>query len=418
MGETYKAEVIGVGTELLLGQIANTNAKWISEQLANVGISIFYHQVVGDNLERVISCFEQAANRSDLVFVTGGLGPTEDDLTREAFAKLSNKKLMMNEQVLSTIANYFSRNNRQMTANNRKQAMTFEHSIAIPNPIGTAPGMIVNHKNCMFIFMPGVPREMKKMMEGFVINYLKDQFSLQDVIRSRMLRFIGIGESQLEDKIQTLISNQDNPTIAPLATDGEVAIRLTAKAETAQQANQLIEQKEKELLDVVGNYLYGHDDITIEKAILMLLNEKNQTIAAAESLTGGLFADAMVSNPGASDVFLGSIVSYAMDAKKDVLDVSDTMLDRYGAVSHACAEEMAKKAANKFKSDIAISFTGVAGPNTSQGKEVGTVIISIYFRGAIAQTEEFHFSGDRNFIRRRSVKKGLELLYHLLKKNS
>ncbi|MFB1049505.1 competence/damage-inducible protein A [Paraliobacillus sp. JSM ZJ581] len=417
MGESYNAEIIGVGTELLLGQIANTNAEWISEKLANLGINTFYHQVVGDNMDRVIGCFKEASSRSDLVFVTGGLGPTEDDLTKEAFGKLSNKELVLNEQVLAAISNFFKKNKRQMTTNNHRQAMAFKDAVIIPNSIGTAPGMITTYNGCTFILMPGVPREMKKMMTTFVMDYLKDHFMLQDIIRSRMLRFIGIGESQLEDKIQTIISKQDNPTIAPLATDGEVAIRITAKAETTEQANQLIQQQEDELLQIVGDHFYGYDDRTIEQAVLSLLQEKNQTIAGAESLTGGLFSDAMVANPGASDVFLGSIVSYAVNAKRNVLGVSDTTIENDGVVSRKCAEEMAKKTSDKFNSDIAISFTGVAGPNNLEGKEVGTVFISIYFAKANVQTSEFYFSGDRNYIRKRSVKKGFELLYHLLKNN-
>ncbi|WP_182199222.1 competence/damage-inducible protein A [Paraliobacillus salinarum] len=415
MGVSYKAEVIGVGTELLLGQIANTNAQWISEKLANLGINTFYHQVVGDNLDRVVDCFEAAARRSDFVFVTGGLGPTDDDLTREAFAKLSDKELVLNEQVLNDIATFFKKSKHQMTKNNYKQAMTFEDAVIIPNPIGTAPGMIHTHGDSTFVFMPGVPREMKRMMSTFVIDYFKEKFELMDVIQSRMLRFIGIGESYLEEEIHSIISRQSNPTIAPLATDGEVGVRITAKAETIERANQLIQQTEKELLDIVGSYFYGYDETSIDKAVLSLLNEQNKTIAGAESLTGGLFADALVSNPGSSNAFLGSFVSYAVGAKQDVLGVSEQTVNNHGVVSQQCAEEMATNAANLLSADVAISFTGVAGPEQSEGKEVGTVYISIYADGKVMETNAYHFSGERNYIRKRSVKKGLELLYRYLK---
>lgn len=417
MGVAYKAEVIGVGTELLLGQIANTNAQWISEKLANLGINTFYHQVVGDNLDRVVNCFEAAARRSDFVFVTGGLGPTDDDLTREAFAKLSDKELVMNEQVFNDIEDFFKKSKHQMTENNHKQAMTFEDAVIIPNPIGTAPGMIHAHSNSTFVFMPGVPREMKRMMSTFVIDYFKEKFELMDVIQSRMLRFIGIGESHLEEEIHPIILKQSNPTIAPLATDGEVGVRITAKAETIERANQLIQQTEKELLDVVGSYFYGYDETSIDKAVLSLLKEQNKTIAGAESLTGGLFADALVSNPGSSNVFLGSFVSYTVGAKQDVLGVSEQTVINHGVISQQCAEEMATNAANLLSADIGMSFTGVAGPDESEGKEVGTVYISIYADGNVVETNAYHFSGDRNYIRKRTVKKGLELLYRYLKNN-
>lgn len=417
MTKQYRAEVVGVGTELLLGQIANTNAQWISDRLANIGISVYYHQVVGDNLSRVKAAFQFASERSDLVFVTGGLGPTDDDLTREAFADLTNKELAIDNTVLSAISQYFKKNKREMTENNVKQAKVFSDAIIIPNTIGTAPGMIVPYQTTLFIFMPGVPREMKQMMQGFVMDHLKKELALQEVIISRMLRFIGIGESQLENKIHSIIADQSNPTIAPLASEGEVGVRLTAKASTEQQAINLIEQKENALLAIIGDYYYGRDEETIEQKVLHLLEEKNQTIAAAESLTGGQFADAFVSIPGAGEVFLGSIVSYALGAKEKVLGVSRSLLDKFGAVSGECAREMAKDAAKKFGADLAISFTGVAGPNTTEGKEVGTVYISICNNEQIIRTEACHFSGDRNMIRKRSVKKGLELLYHVLKNN-
>ncbi|GAA5415174.1 putative competence-damage inducible protein [Paraliobacillus ryukyuensis] len=417
MEKTYKAEIIGVGTELLLGQIANTNAQWISDKLADIGLSVYYHQVVGDNLARVERCFDEAKGRSDIVFVTGGLGPTEDDLTREAFASLTGELLELNEDVLTTIHHYFSKNNRQVTANNRKQAMVFPDATIIDNHIGTAPGMIVSYEQTMFIFMPGVPREMKQMMTEFVIPYLKDQLSLEEVISSRMLRFIGIGEAQLETKIQSIVSDQVNPTVAPLASDGEVAVRITAKANTADQANQMIEQKQQEVLAIVGSYYYGYDDVSIETAVLNLLIEKKQTLAAAESLTGGLFADALVSLSGASQVFQGSVVSYSEHVKQAVLNIPRELLVTNGTVSKACAKAMAEQVAKTMRADIAISFTGVAGPNALEGQPPGTVYISIYQANSVIITEKYHFYGDRNYVRKRSVKKGLELLYYLLKNN-
>ena len=412
--KTYNAEIIGVGTELLLGQIANTNAQFISEQLAKTGISIYYHQAVGDNLSRVKDSFKQAATRSDFVFVTGGLGPTEDDLTREAFQALTGKQLEENGQIIEKISNYFKKTNRKMSANNRKQAQIFTDAVIIPNQVGTAPGMIVCYQQSLFIFMPGVPKEMKAMMLNFVLPYLKENFKLENLIKSKMLKFIGISESQLETDVKVLIDKQENPTIAPLASDGEVALRITAKADSEIIADQLIEKAENEIKAQVGHYFYGYDDTTINETVLHMLAEKNLTIASAESLTGGLFADALVSVPGASQTFMGSIVSYEETTKSSVLGVSEHTVNTEGTVSEACAYEMAKQVSIKFDASIGISFTGVAGPDKSEGKEVGTVFISIYQGESRVLTKSFYFPGERDVIRKRTVKKGLELIYYWL----
>lgn len=416
MIKNFQAEIIGVGTELLLGQISNTNAQWISDQLARVGISVYHHQVVGDNLTRTRDAFALAAKRSDIIFVTGGLGPTDDDLTREALQLLTGKELLESETVLATIQDYFSKSNRTMTENNRKQAKVFPDAVVIPNHSGTAPGMIVPYQESYFILMPGVPNEMKKMMEDSVLPYLRENFALKDVIKSKMMRFIGIGESQLETLVRELIDEQSNPTIAPLATDGEVALRITAKANTNRLADQLIEQTENDLKDIVGDYYYGADQMTINEAVCSLLKTQGLSISAAESLTGGKFADAIVSIPGASTVFEGSIVSYTPNAKQSVLGVSNKTIVDFGVVSEWCALEMAKQAKSKFDTDIGISFTGVAGPNSLENKQVGTVYISIYQTESNYLTKCFHFSKNRELIRERSVKKGLELLYNWLKK--
>ncbi|WP_112180909.1 MULTISPECIES: competence/damage-inducible protein A [Paraliobacillus] len=412
--QTYNAEIIGVGTELLLGQISNTNGQWISSQLADKGISVFYHQVVGDNLERVKTTFSAAADRSDLVLITGGLGPTDDDLTREAFQALTGKSLEENEEIIEKISGYFNRTNKQMSVNNRKQAQVFTDAVIIPNQEGTAPGMIVRYNKALFIFMPGVPREMKAMMTNFVLPYLKENLGLKTIIKSRMLKFIGISESQLETDVKQVIDKQDNPTIAPLATDGEVALRITAKADTESNADRMIEKTEAEIKATVGHYFYGYDNTTINHTVLRLLLEKKLTIAAAESLTGGRFADALVSIPGAGDVFQGSIVSYAASSKVDVLNIPEHVIEKEGVVSEACSYEMAMRVREKFDASIGISFTGVAGPDPSEGKEVGTVFISIVEKGKEVLTRSYYFPGERNTIRNRSVKKGMELLYKWL----
>ncbi|MRH42645.1 competence/damage-inducible protein A [Aquibacillus halophilus] len=405
-----KAEIVAVGTELLLGQIANTNAQWLSEQIANYGINVFYHGVVGDNLERVKSSFELASARSDIIFVTGGLGPTDDDLTREAFQALTNKILKEDQSSINKITNYFEKNSRQMTPNNRKQALVFDDAIVLPNSAGMAPGMIVDHNNAIWVFMPGVPNEMKAITSEHVIPYLKKTLQLNTVIQSRMLRFIGIGESQLEHELKSLIDAQENPTIAPLAFDGEVAIRVTAKAETNQKADELINNTTNKIFELVGSHFYGYDQETIEKKVYELLKNNNLTIATAESLTGGRFADSIVSISGASDVFMGGVVAYSAKTKETMLGVSLDTLSTYGTVSSNCAEEMAQNVKRKLDADIGISFTGIAGPDSVEGKPSGTVFIGIYGPSNQSLVKEFHFQGNRDGIRIRSVKKGFELL--------
>ncbi|MCT2534595.1 competence/damage-inducible protein A [Aquibacillus koreensis] len=411
----YKAEIIAVGTELLLGQIANTNAQWLSKKLADYGIGVYFHGVVGDNLDRAKSLFTHAGERSDIIFVTGGLGPTDDDLTREAFQSISNKKMVEDNETIKKIERYFHKSNRQMTPNNRKQSLVFEDAQVLANSAGMAPGMIVEHNQKIWIFMPGVPREMKAIMTEHVLPYLQKELQLNEVIESRMLRFIGVGESQLEHELKDLIEKQQNPTIAPLASEGEVGLRLTAKASSKKEANDLINHIEKQVLDKVGAFFYGYDETSISKQVLNLLKNNNMTIAAAESLTGGKFSSDFVTNNGASEVFMGGVVCYSIKAKQDVLDVSSNVIEKFGTISRECAEEMAVKVSGKHASTFGISFTGVAGPDPSEGKEVGSVFISVYNRlTGESITKAYHFHGDRNAIRNRTVKKGFELLHNIL----
>ncbi|MDL4838996.1 competence/damage-inducible protein A [Aquibacillus rhizosphaerae] len=416
MGE-YKAEIIAVGTELLLGQIANTNAQWLSQKLANQGISVYFHGVVGDNLERVKTAFQLASDRSDLIIVTGGLGPTDDDMTREAFQAITNNHLKEDEQTIDKIRGYFAKTKRKMTPNNRKQALVFENSLVLQNSTGMAPGMIVDFNGKKWVFLPGVPREMKTITTEHVIPYLKRTFLLTSVIESRMLRFIGIGESQLEHELKPLIDVQQNPTIAPLASEGEVAIRLTAKAESKEKANELIDKTELSVLEQVGNYFYGYDSTSIHECVFELLKSKKLTLAAAESLTGGGFSNEIVSLSGVSQVYMGSVVCYSVYSKQHLLGISPELIEVHGTISEQCAEAMAKNVCSKLNSSIGISFTGVAGPDDSEGKSAGTVFISVHGHGHKGEmnTEAFHFQGDRDTIRTRAIKKGFELLYRLLK---
>nr|WP_068672678.1 competence/damage-inducible protein A [Oceanobacillus sp. Castelsardo] len=413
--KNFKAEIIAVGTELLLGQIANTNAQWLSEQLASLGINVYQHGVVGDNLNRVHESFEQAQKRSDIIIVTGGLGPTEDDLTREAFQLMTKLELVEHKPSMDKIESFFEKNNKPMTPNNRRQARVFKGSQVLFNRKGMAPGMIINHDSTTWVFLPGVPREMKGLYTDEVFPYLQKLTGNNEVIKSLVLKFLGIGESELEHRLSRLIQTQKNPTIAPLAQNTGVVIRLTAKEETKERADQLLEESKKQILNEVGDHFYGINDETIEEKIISLLKEKNMKIASAESLTGGMFSHRLISVSGASSVCRGGIVCYDTNVKQDVLGVSEETIQNKGTVSEECALEMAEQVARKLDANIGLSFTGVAGPDEVEGKGVGTVYIALVTSNGDKKVEKFIFSGDRNAIRRRATLKGLEIVFHFLK---
>lgn len=411
----FKSEIIAIGTELLLGQIANTNAKWISEQLASEGIDTYYHTVVGDNLLRVEETFKLAQNRSNLIIVSGGLGPTEDDMTREAFQKLSHLEIVEHKESMVKIENFFKRQQTKMTPNNHKQARVFENATIIDNHTGMAPGMIIDYIDKTWIFLPGVPSEMKQMFTDTVLPYLKKATGQQMVIQSMIIRFIGIGEAKLEHELKDLIHKQTNPTIAPLAQTDGLIIRLTAKEHSLQKANMLLNDTKNKILAKVGDYVFGIDNETIIEKIANMLKKQNKRVSAAESLTGGKFAEQLISVEGASNVCPGGLVCYDPEIKKNVLHVSEDTINRYGVVSKECAIEMAQKSCELFNSEIGISFTGVAGPDRLEGQEVGTVFISIYNKADGGVTEKFLFQGDRETIRNRATRKGFELLFNYLK---
>ncbi|MBC5636034.1 competence/damage-inducible protein A [Ornithinibacillus sp. BX22] len=412
-----KTEIIAVGTELLLGQIANTNAQWISEQLALQGINVYYHGVVGDNLTRVKDTFALANDRSDVVIVTGGLGPTDDDLTREAFQLMSGLTMVEHPASMEKIEAVFAKQNSQMTPNNRKQARVFKDSLVFHNPVGMAPGMLVHYNDTIWIFLPGVPREMKAIMVDEVLPILRKELNLTEIIKSYVLRFIGIGESKLEHELKELMEQQQNPTIAPLAQSNGIVLRLTAKAASEDEAIVMLEETKANVLAKVHPFYVGMNDETIEQSIINNLKELKLTLASAESLTGGKFIEKIISVPGASEVCKGSIVCYDESVKRDVLGVSEEILTSYGTVSRECALEMSKNVAQKLHSSIGISFTGIAGPDAVEGKPVGTVYVSVFVQDKVHLVEKFELIGDRASIRHRAVMKGFELLFNLLKQN-
>lgn len=415
MTKNYQAEIVAVGTELLLGQIANTNAEWLSEQLATYGINVYNHTVVGDNLNRVEQAFRLAQSRSDIVIVTGGLGPTEDDLTREGFEQLTGLEILEDKATMEKIESYFKERNRTMTPNNRKQARVFKGASVLKNNAGMAPGMYVDYQGTHWFFLPGVPREMKQISSEELFPFLENLTGKQQVIQSTVLKFIGIGESNLEHELTDMIHGQTNPTIAPLAQDQGVVIRVTASASSKEDAQKLVADKKQEILARIGEYCFGEDEQTIENKVIELLAEKEKTIGAAESLTGGLFSSNLVSAAGASNVFAGSLITYQTSAKESLLDLSPEWIAEYGVVSKECAEKMAEQAALKLNTPMAISFTGVAGPDSQEEKPVGQVYIAIFDEGEIVESSSILLSGTRNNIRERAALKGFELIYQYLK---
>lgn len=412
----FNAEIISVGSELLLGQIVNTNAQFLSKELALLGIDVYHHTVVGDNAARIKNAIQNAQERANMIILTGGLGPTKDDVTKETLAELLQVKLVYDQEALVNITNYFKKVNRPMTKNNRKQALVLENSHVLKNKHGMAPGMIYEHDGILYILLPGPPHELKPMFLHEVKPYLHEKGYLSHVIVSRELRFFGIGESQLEKKLEDLIENQSNPTIAPLATDGQVMIRLTAKGKTLDEVNDLLNREEEKVLKRAGEYFYGYGSTTLPLEVSKLLKEKKLKLAAAESLTGGLFSQMMTDISGASSFFNGGIVSYTNEVKENNLKVPRSVLETEGAISKACAQKMAENVRELMHADIGISFTGVAGPAMSENKQVGTVFIGIAFRNQPTIVYPLQLAGSRDSIRKSSANYGFYYLFKLLKK--
>lgn len=407
-------EIIAVGSELLLGQIANTNAQFLSKQLADIGINVFYHTVAGDNSNRLKSVIKIAEQRSNLIILTGGLGPTKDDLTKETVASHLGKRLVLNEQALASIQSYFQKTNRQLTENSRKQALVIEGSEILPNDYGMAPGMVIKTKECVYMLLPGPPKELEPMFLKYGKAALLNGSKTNGKIISRVLRFFGIGEAALETKIEDLINEQKNPTIAPLASDGEVVLRLTASHSDNGEATRLLDEAEKKILARVGQFFYGYDSSTLFHVLSDKLKKAKLTIAAAESLTGGLFQQELTAIPGASTIFKGGVVCYATEIKRDILKVKDETIREKGVVSPECAAELAENIRKLMSADVGISFTGVAGPDSQEGKPVGTVFIGVSIAGK-TEVKEFQLGGTRDAIRLRTAKHGSFLLLKVLK---
>ena len=373
------AEILCVGTELLIGDIVNTNAAYISKALAEMGISQYHQSVVGDNVKRLTEALEEALSRSDLVITSGGLGPTYDDLTKETAAKLMGREMHTDKESLEAIQTYFEKTGRTMTPNNEKQALVPDGSVVFKNPKGTAPGIAIEdfEKNKIIIMLPGPPRELEPMFKEQVMPYLL-RFT-DKVMLSRNINIFGIGESSVETILMDLMKNSTNPTVAPYVNTGEVRLRVTASASTYEECEKLCNNMIDTIQSTeVGKYIYGIDAGSLENALLSKLCEKNLTFATAESCTGGLISKRMTDLSGSSRVYLGSIISYANEVKQNLLGVRKETLETYGAVSEETAIEMARGARERLGTDIAVSTTGIAGPGGgTDEKPVGLVYVAI-----------------------------------------
>lgn len=407
------AEVLCIGSELLLGNILNSNARWLAEALAALGIPHFRQTVVGDNGQRLQEAVREASRRCRLLITTGGLGPTTDDLTTQAIADCFGQSLELREDVLDTImARYKARRGQPIPASNRKQALLPKGATVIPNPAGTAPGMIWEPRpGFVVLTFPGVPAELHAMWRQTVGPWLRQRSYGRGVVLSRILRFWGASESRLAEAAAAELA-QTNPTVAPYAGTGEVKLRITASAETSQGAEALIAPTQARLMNLGGSSAYGCDDDNMASVVLKVLMERQQTVATAESCTGGAVAAALTAVPGSSAVVLGGIVAYANAVKHKLLGVSTADLERHGAVSPSVAKAMAVGVRQRLGADWGVAVTGVAGPGGgSASKPVGFVVFAVASgQGVITVTRRLNASRGRHWIQAVSVGTSLDLL--------
>ncbi|MGG0643723.1 competence/damage-inducible protein A [Sporosarcina gallistercoris] len=407
-----RAEIIAVGSELLLGQITNTNAKFISAELADIGVDVHYQTVVGDNPARLEEAIRIAEKRADLIIFSGGLGPTKDDLTKETIARHTGVELEPDNRALLSIQAYFERTGRPMTENNKKQALVLKGSTVLENRYGMAPGMAITVNGRTYMLLPGPPHEMEPMFRDEAIPYLQRVSGSQEIIVSTVVKFFGIGEAELEYKVQDLLAAQTNPTIAPLASKDAVTLRVTAKARTAEEAHRLIEPVLAELHNQVGENIYGTDDETLSSKAASLLTGAGLTISAAESLTAGLFTALLAEEPGISASFKGGMTVYDAEAKTKHLGIERQLIDTYGTVSAECAEALAEKIRDHFQTDIGIGLTGAAGPDSHDGQPAGTVWIGLSYKET-SEAYKLRLSGSRNTNRLRAANFAL---FYLIRK--
>ena len=390
------AEIICVGTELLLGDILNTNVQFLAKQLASLGIPHYYQSVVGDNPQRLQQVLEVASKRASILIFTGGLGPTPDDLTIKAIADFFAVSLTERAEIIEDMTEKFAQRGRKMASNNRKQALLPQGATILPNPIGTAPGIIWQpRENLTILTFPGVPSEMKRMWQETAVPYLKGQGWGQEVIYSRILRFQGIGESDLATKISPFF-DLTNPTVAPYASKGQVKLRVAAKAKSQAEARALILPIAQQLQKIAGRDYFGSDDDTLASVVGKLLIHASQTLAVAESCTGGGLGEMLTTISGSSDYFLGGVIAYANQVKESLLGINSSDLAKFGAVSEVVAKQMALGVQKRLGTDWGLSITGIAGPSGGKvDKPVGLVYIGLATPNQEVESFKYLFGQER-----------------------
>lgn len=409
-----KAEIIAVGTELLLGQIVNTNAQYLSRQLASMGIDVHYQTVVGDNMERLKEALGLSSSRADIVLLSGGLGPTQDDLTKDALASFLNRSLHIDRMAMDRIERFFHERGSVMTENNRRQALAIEGGTPLPNETGLAVGNAVSYEGTHYIVLPGPPKELMPMFEQEAKPWLLQHVLTGEFpIYSKMLKFAGIGESALDKRLEDLITAQTDPTIALYAKEGEVTVRISTKAASEAEAMVRLNELEARIQERGPEFMYANEDVPIEKVIVDMMADHNWTLSAAESCTGGLVAETLTSIPGSASMFLGGIICYTNQIKEKLVHIPHALLegdDAPGAVSAEVAEALADHVRMVTDSDFGLSVTGVAGPGYAERKPIGLVYIGLSQRGKETEVHELHLQGNRETIRLRATK---ALLYRL-----
>jgi len=412
-------EIVTIGTEILLGHLVDTNSAHVARVLADHGVDVYAKHSVGDNADRLAVMLTGALERADGAITTGGLGPTVDDLTKDAVARAVGKKLVLHEPSLRAIEERFRSFGRTMTENNRRQAYLPQGCIVLDNPHGTAPGFVALRDDGRFVAcMPGVPREMKPMLEERLVPWLVQRFGLREAIYTKTLHTVGIGESDLDRRIEDLFRTLENPKIAVLAHGFRVDVKVMAKADSRERAEAMIAPVAAELRTRIGSGYYGDDETTLAGAIVARLAERGLTLATAESCTGGAVADAIVGVAGASAAFRGSVVAYANDVKVGLLNVPERTLESAGAVSEETAVAMARGARERLGADVVLATTGIAGPSGgTQEKPVGLVWFALAFGGGEIETRRLTFPGNRADIRERATVAALGLLWRRIERD-
>lgn len=415
-----RAEIISVGTELLLGEVTDTNAPYLSQQMAQLGIDVYHRTTVGDNEHRLVVALEQAQANSDLVIITGGLGPTADDITKQVVARFVNQPLECDQVAANKIAHYFAERNEMPAPNNRTQAEYINGGRSLANSVGLAVGTYyyAQATQTHYVLLPGPPQELQVMVEQELMPVLRQSLPNLQPLFTHVMRFFGISESRLAALLADVIAQQSDPTIALYAQHGEVTIRLASRANTNAEAEKKLMQCANVILERAGQYYYGHGaDNSLANVLVQKLQQAHLTIAAAESLTAGLFQSTLATIPGVSAVFYGGFVTYATEAKERFLGVPHELIAQNGVVSQATAQAMAQHTQKRAQTDIAVSFTGVAGPGQVDGLPAGTVWIGLQFKDQKPQAQEFHWPKmTRQEVRQRAVLAGLMMVLQALKK--